>query len=94
MTSYENDAIMYGGRIVSIRDLKLYELHDVIVRDWAKPNYAAVPYIDAMRYVENLDSPYGAETGRHIVSYFLSNASSWRGDTAKAVRAELKRRLR
>lgn len=86
-------SITYGGEAVDITTLKLYELHDIIVRDWAKPNFAAVPYLDAMRYVEDLNSPYGAENGRTIVAYFLSNASSWRGDTAKAVRAELKRRL-
>lgn len=85
--------VIYGGEAVDITTLKLYELHDIIRRDWAKPNYAAVPYLDAMRYVEDLDSPYGADDGRMIVSYFLSNATSWRGDTAKAVRAELKRRL-
>jgi hypothetical protein len=85
--------VLYGGELVPINTLKLYELHDIIVRDWAKPNYAAVPYLDAMRYVEDLSTPYGADTGRDIVLYFLSNATSWRGDTAKAVRAELKRRL-
>lgn len=74
--------------------LKLYELAAVIKRDWAKPNYAAVPYLDAMQSVEDMNSPYGADDGKTIVAYFLSNASTWRGDTAKAVKAELKKRLK
>jgi hypothetical protein len=36
---------------------------------------------------------YYADDARSIVIYFLSNASSWRGPVAKAVKAELKRRL-
>ena len=87
------DIITVGAFDVKLSDCKLYELAAVISHDWAKPNYAAVPYLNAMHCVEDLDSPYGADNGKTIVSYFLSNASSWRGDTAKAVRAELKRRL-
>jgi hypothetical protein len=37
---------------------------------------------------------YYADTGRSIVLYFLNNATSWKGDTAKAVKAELKLRLK
>lgn len=77
-----------------LSELKLNEIAWVIRDDWgAKVNYAAKPYLDAMCYVEELDSPYGADDGEMIVVYFLSNANSWRGDTAKAVKAELKRRL-
>ena len=32
------------------------------------------------------------DSGRSIVRYFLGNAGAWRGDVAKAIKAELKRR--
>jgi hypothetical protein len=34
--------------------------------------------------------PFHSEDGRTMVLYFLSNARSWRGDTAKAIKAELR----
>ena len=78
---------------VQLSELKLWQIAVLISEDWNPANYAAKPYLDAMRSVEDLSSPYGADDGRTIVLYFLSNASSWRGDTAKAVKAELKKRL-
>ena len=61
--------------------------------DWLKPNYAAIPYINAMRVISDIDDKYGYDDARSIVRYFLSNASSWRGDKAKAIKAELKAML-
>lgn len=84
--------VIDDGFVKPLDTLKLYELAAVISRDWAKPNYAAVPYLDAMHSVEDLNSPYGADDGKTIVLYFLSNATSWRGVTAKAVKAELRKR--
>jgi hypothetical protein len=40
-----------------------------------------------------MDKPtdrYGMDSGKSIILYFLANASTWRGDTAKRVKAELK----
>lgn len=64
-----------------------------IKRDWTKPNYAAIPYINAMRVISDINDKYGYDDARSIVRYFLSNASSWRGDKAKAIKAELKAML-
>jgi hypothetical protein len=36
----------------------------------------------------------GFDSARSVVLYFLSNASSWRGDVAKRVKAELKAHLK
>lgn len=77
-------------------DLQNAPLHDLAVlihENWTKPYFGAVPYIEAMANVVDLDSPYGADDGRMIVAYFLANAHTWRGETARAVKAELKRRL-
>jgi hypothetical protein len=61
--------------------------------DWtdAKINFAAKPYLFAMMSLQDINSPYGADNGKTIVLYFLSNASSWRGDVAKRIKAELKK---
>lgn len=33
---------------------------------------------------------YGYDSGVSVVLYFLSNASTWRGETAKRIKSELK----
>jgi hypothetical protein len=58
--------------------------------DWPTVNYAAVPYLDAMGDLNSVDDDYGYDSGRSVVLYFLSNASSYRGDTARKLKAELK----
>lgn len=58
--------------------------------DWKKPYFGAVPYIDAMRQLDSISDKYYEDDARGIVLYFLANASSWRGDTARRVKAELK----
>lgn len=69
----------------SIRDIATE-----IRNDWRNVNYAAAPYLDAMSSLDSVNDSYGAESARTIVLYFLSNASSWRGDTARRVKKELK----
>lgn len=59
---------------------------------WNKPYFGAVPYIQAMEQIHSSDkhAPYLFETAEDIVPYFLSNATSWRGDDARRIKAELK----
>ena len=64
-----------------------------ISRAWPKPNYAAVPYLSAMRELESVNDAYGYDSGRSVVLYFLSNAASFKGEAAKALKAELKAAL-
>jgi hypothetical protein len=71
----------------------LYQIAIDIRSDWSKPNYAAKPYLDAMRGLQSIDDAYGLDSARSIVRYFLSNASAWRGDKARAIKAELKEML-
>lgn len=56
--------------------------------------YAAKPYVDAMRFLGTVDDYYGADSGDYIVRYALSNLTTWRGETARRVKAELKGMLR
>jgi len=58
--------------------------------DWKNVNFAAKPYLAAMHSLGSIDDNFGYDDGRSIVLYFLSNASTWRGPTAKAIKAELK----
>jgi len=60
-----------------------------IRKDWKNINYAAKPYLDAMATLDSMDDKYGYDDASSIIIYFLSNATSWRGDTARAIKAEL-----
>ena len=64
-----------------------------ISRAWPKPNYAAVPYLGAMLQLETINDAYGYDSGRSVVLYFLSNAAAFKGEAAKALKAELKAAL-
>ena len=57
---------------------------------WAKVNYAARPYLDAMKSLNSIDDMFHYDTARSVVLYFLSNASAFRGEDAKRLKAELK----
>jgi hypothetical protein len=59
-------------------------------RDWSRVSFAAEPYLAAMEALETVDEDYGADSGRSVVLYFLSNASSWRGPVARSCKRELK----
>jgi len=58
--------------------------------NWRKPYFGAVPYLDAMSTLDRVTDNYFEDSGESIVLYFLSNATSWRGDTARRIKAELK----
>lgn len=61
-----------------------------IKKDWQKMYFGAVPYWEAMTTLNSIKDNYGMDSGKSIVLYFLSNASGWRGEVAKRVKAELK----
>ena len=68
----------------------LHEIAKEIRSDWKKPYFGAVPYIQAMAQMINVNDRYGIDGAESIVRYFLSNASSWRGETARRIKKELK----
>lgn len=55
---------------------------------------AAEPYLRAMRTMGSINENYGMDTGASIVSYLLSNLASYKGETAKIIKAELRSRLK
>ena len=60
-------------------------------QDWKKVYFGAVPYLDAMSSLDKISDNYYQDSAKSIVLYFLSNASTWKGDTAKRIKAELKK---
>mgnify|MGYP000991593009 CR=1 FL=1 len=59
--------------------------------EWgAKVNYAARPYLDAMLRIDGPNDMFYADDAKSIVIYFLANANTFRGEKAKALKAELK----
>lgn len=73
--------------------LPLHRIAHIIRVNWTKPYFGAVPYLDALGSLSDVDDNYGLDSGRSIVLYFLANANTWRGEVAREVKAELKRRL-
>jgi riboflavin transporter FmnP len=63
--------------------------HD-IKRDWKNVNFGALPYLAAMLQMDKVTDQYMYDSGKSIVLYFLSNATTWRGPVAKEIKAELK----
>ena len=63
-----------------------------IKKDWGnKVCPAAKPYLTAMLSLEKKSDMYVDESADTIILYFLSNASGYRGETAKRLKAELKK---
>lgn len=69
----------------------LYQIANEIRKDWKKPYFGAVPYLEAMSSLTSINDNYIMDSGKSIVLYFLSNASTWKGETAKRIKAELKK---
>lgn len=67
-----------------------------IRKHWPAPYFAAVPYLCCMAGLNSIEDSYGPsqESARSIVSYFLANAGTWRGEDARRIKAELNAMLR
>lgn len=72
----------------------LYQIANDIYGDWKQVNYAAKPYLSAMVSLDSITDKYGEDSGRSVVAYFLSNATQWKGEKAKAIKAELNAMLK
>jgi hypothetical protein len=61
---------------------------------WPKVYFGAVPYLDAMATLDSVDDNYFLDDARSIVVYFLSNATTFRGEHARRIKKELKGMLK
>lgn len=68
----------------------LREIADDILNTWARPSYAARPYIEAMRTMDRITDLYFTETGEEQVRRFLVNSPYWRGEHARRIKFELR----
>jgi hypothetical protein len=80
--------------ITDYRSLSISDIADAIRKHWKSVNFAARPYLDAMQSMDSIKDNYGSDPGYMIVSYFLGNATQFKGPEAKAIKAELNRRLK
>ena len=86
-TSCCDDCSDNGPRPISVIAAEIY-------RTWPKVNYAAKPYLDAMRSLNKITDNFGYDDAKGIVLRFLGNANSWRGEDARRIKAELRGLLR
>lgn len=68
----------------------IYEIAEEIEHDWKNPYFGAKPYLKSMFHMDQIGDDYYMDEGRDVVLRFLANAQSWRGETAKRIKAELK----
>ena len=68
----------------------IYAIAADIKRSWPKVSPYAKPYLDAMLSLGTIHDAYYMDSGKSIVLYFLANASTFRGEDAKRLKAELK----
>jgi hypothetical protein len=78
----------------------LYEIAREIRKNWNTNNSGTVlspyarPYLEAMETLDSINDRYILDSGRSIVAYFLGNATSWKGDTARRIKKELNAMLK
>ena len=89
--SRNNKTIMIMAKTNKVQNRPLYEIARDIRKDWgSKVYFGAKPYLDAMATLDSINDNYGWDSAASIVRYFLANASTWRGETAKKIKKELK----
>ena len=68
----------------------IYEIALEIKSLWKKPYFGAVPYLDAMVHLDSINDYFFLDSAKEVVLYFLANASTFRGEDARRLKAELK----
>lgn len=67
----------------------LHEIAREVRADWKNVYFGAKPYLDAMSTLNSIEDNYYEDSGESIVLYFLANAQTWRGETARRIKLEL-----
>ena len=86
----EGAYLMTAGASPIHRYRPLREIALDVLMDWKNVSYAAVPYLHAMSELDSVGDMYGQDPARHVVNYFLGNATSWHGSVARRIKAELR----
>jgi Arc/MetJ-type ribon-helix-helix transcriptional regulator len=82
----------------AINSGEINQIADVIEQDiksqGKKIPYNLKPYLEAMYSISSVNDNYGLDSGKTILAYSLSNMGTYKGETAKAVKAKLKELLK
>lgn len=82
----------------AIKDADLSDLSSMIRRDLRsqgkKIPFGAEPYLDALSSLSDANQNYGMDSGKSMIAYALSNLTSYKGPKARAIKAELKARMK
>ena len=65
-----------------------------IQSDWKNVYFGAVPYLREMHFLSSIKDHCGCETADSVLLYFISNAKTWRGETARRIKAEINAMLK
>lgn len=68
----------------------IYQIAQEIKDDWKNIPIYAKAYLDPMFHLNKITDHYFLDDAKGIILYFLSNAQTWKGETAKRIKAELK----
>jgi hypothetical protein len=65
---------------------------EIMGSPWYRSNSSiyARDYVEAMSRLNKITDQFFADTAESVVRYALSNLTTWRGDQARAIKAELK----
>lgn len=72
----------------------LAQIAMTIRKDWKNIYFGAIPYLEAMASLQSMKDSYGEDSASTIVTYFLANAQTWRGETARQVKKQLNNLLK
>lgn len=73
---------------VATRSLRV--IAEEIRASWENVSPHAEPYLEAMGELDDVDDYFFYDDGKGIVLRFLGNATTWRGEHARRIKAELK----
>lgn len=68
----------------------LNEIAREILEDWKNISLHAKPHVEDMLRLRSIDDRFGADTAYDVVTYFLANADTWRGEIARRIKKELR----
>lgn len=80
--------------VMDLENKTVWEIALIIRKDWKKPYFGAVPYLEAMNSLDKVTDSYIMDSGKSIVAYFLANAGTWRGEIAREVKKHLNKLIK
>ena len=70
------------------------EIAYAIAKDWKNISPYAADYLNDMKEINDIEGNYIHDSAKSVVLYFLANASSYRGESARAYKDLLKKMVK